>query len=114
LYDTWNKNPKFILTIQEKGVYRVALSRPGKRWTRNMPLDHMLGIYVLRSENASGAVAIEKKLTVRYVVVTLPATVRYIYVTVRYILVTPPGTVRYIYVTPPGTLLYVNATCALN
>ena len=62
LYDTWGKNPRFLLTIQEKGLYRIALSRPGRVWRRNLLLDQMIGLYILRSDREDGAVTADKKL----------------------------------------------------
>jgi hypothetical protein len=61
LHDSWKSNPRFVLSVAETGVFRIALSEPGKRWKRNAPLDKMIGFYVLQAEREDGNVPIEKK-----------------------------------------------------
>jgi len=60
LHDSWGANPRFLLTIIDSGLFRVALSQPGKKWFRNTPLENMIGFYVLKASRPDGTVAMEK------------------------------------------------------
>lgn len=61
LHETWTKNPRFLITVHQKGTFRISLSRPGKEWKRNTSLDQMIGFYLMRSSRNDGRMPIEKK-----------------------------------------------------
>eukprot|EP00899_Mesostigma_viride_P012642 jgi/Mesvir1/21379/Mv20863-RA.1 len=58
----WDKNPRFLLTINAPGRYRVTLRRPPSYWKRGTSLDNMFGFYILQSSRADGRVKMDRKL----------------------------------------------------
>lgn len=55
----WKKNPKFLLSTQMPGSFRITLRRLGAtKWKKGSGIDHMLGYYILKAENSSGEISV--------------------------------------------------------
>jgi hypothetical protein len=58
LNPSWKKNPKFVLSTQMPGQFRMTLRRLGQKWKKGSGIDNMLGFYLLKTDSSMGEITV--------------------------------------------------------